>query len=129
MMVAASLSLLLAASAPTSVTFEQTTVAHVGDQAAGPGVVARVFYAGKRMRLEPVNAPAGTALVLRLDEGKAWRLDPSRRQAVALDLQRMRDESQMDVNMAGQLMGVVEGGVRTESLAEARLIDGHRCQG
>jgi hypothetical protein len=123
------LGVLAAGAARTSVTFEQTTVAPAGGQPAGPGVTARVYYAGARMRLEPVDAPAGTALLLRLDQGKAWRLDPSRRQAIELDLQRLRDESQMDVSMAGQLMGLVDGGVHTEPFGQPKLINGYRCQG
>ena len=96
--------------APTPpVYFEQTTVARSPARPRGPGVTARVWYAGARMRLEPGHAPAGTALVLRLDEGRAWRLDPARKQAIALDLDRLRDQSQMDVSMAGQLMGVGDG--------------------
>lgn len=129
MSVAAVLSLLVAAGPPpASVYFEQTTVAQVAGQAGGPGVTARVWYAGSRMRLEPGNAPAGTALLLRLDEGKAWRLDPARKRAISLDLARLRDQSQMDVSMAGQLMGASDGGVRTEALP-AKVIGGHRCKG
>jgi hypothetical protein len=129
MSVAAVLSMLLSAGpAPASVYFEQTTVAQVAGKPGGPGVTARVWYAGSRMRLEPGNAPAGTALLLRLDEGTAWRLDPARKLAIALDLSRLRDQSQMDVSMAGQLMGVAEGGVRTEALP-VKVVGGHRCKG
>lgn len=129
MIVAAAVSLLLATGpAPSSVYFEQTTVASAGGRTAGPGVTARVWYAGSRMRLEPGNAPAGTAVVLRLDEGKAWRLEPAKKQAIALDLVRLRDQSQMDTSMAGQLMGLGEGAVRTEALP-VKVIRGHRCKG
>lgn len=128
MSLAAVLSVLLAAGpAPASVYFEQTTVASVAGQAAGTGVTARVWYAGSRMRLEPGNAPAGTALLLRLDQGRAWRLDPARKVAIALDLARLRDESQMDASMAGQLMGV-GGGLRTDALP-AKVVGGYKCDG
>jgi Domain of unknown function (DUF4412) len=128
MSLAAVLSLLLAAgSAPASVYFEQTTVALVGGKVAGPGVTARVWYAGKRMRLEPGQAPSGTALLLRLDEGRGWRLDPARKVAIALDVERLRDQSQMDASMAGQLMGV-GGGLRTQTLP-AKVVGGYRCSG
>lgn len=122
------LSLLLAAGpAPASVYFEQTTVALVAGKAAGHGVTARVWYAGTRMRLEPGNAPPGTALLLRLDQGRAWRLDPARKVATSLDLARLRDQSQMDMSMAGQLMGV-GGGVRTETLP-GKTVAGYACSG
>jgi hypothetical protein len=128
MSLAAVLSLLVAAGpAPASVYFEQTTVASVGGKAAGSGVTARIWYAGARMRLEPGLAPAGTALVLRLDEGRAWRLDPARKVAIALDLARLRDQSQMDASMAGQLMGV-GGGLKTEALP-AKVVGGYTCEG
>jgi hypothetical protein len=130
MSVAAVVTLMLAAGpAPSSVSFEQTTTAHAGGKPVGPGVTARVWYAGTRMRLEPGNAPAGTALLLRLDQGKAWRLEPAQKQAIELDLGRLRDQSQMDVSMAGQLMGLEGGGVRTEALPATKLIDGFRCKG
>lgn len=131
MSVAAVLSLLLAATpagAPASVSFDQTTVANKGGKPLGPGVTARVYYAGSRMRLEPGNAPAGTAVVLRLDQGKAWRLDPELKRAVELDLVRLRDQSQMDTSMAGQLMGLGDTPVRTATLP-VKLIRGFRCQG
>lgn len=129
MTVAAAVSLLLATGpAPASVSFEQTTVAYAGGKAAGPGVTARVFYAGSRMRLEPGNAPAGTALVLRLDLGQAWRLSPATKRATSLDLTRLRDQSQMDTSMAGQLMGLGDGAVRTEALP-VKVIRGYRCKG
>lgn len=130
MTLAVLLPLLLAAGpAASPVYFEQTTVVLAGGKATGPGVTARVWYSGERMRMEPGNAPVGTALVLRLDQGKAYRLDPGRKQAVAIDLARLREQSQTDASMAGQLMGVEAGGVRTEPLPQPRVISGYRCTG
>ena len=130
MILAVLLPLLLAAGpAPVPVYFEQTTVVLLGGKPSGPGVTARIWYSGARMRMEPGNAPVGTALVLRLDQGKAYRMDPARKRAVAIDLQRLRDQSQMDVAMAGQLMGVDAGGVKTEALPQPRVIGGYRCSG
>jgi hypothetical protein len=115
--------------APAPVYFEQTTVVMTKGKPNGPGATARIWYSGARMRMEPGNAPSGTALVLRLDEGKAYRLDPGRKRAVAIDLQRLRDRSQTDVAMAGQLMGVDTGDVKTEVLPAPRVIGGYRCVG
>lgn len=120
--------LLAAGAAPVPVYFEQTTVVIAAGKPSGPGVTARVWYAGERMRMEPGNAPLGTALVLRLDEGKAYRMDPGRKRAMAIDLARLRDQSQSDVEMAGRLMGV-GGGVKTEALPQARTIGGYTCKG
>jgi hypothetical protein len=129
MTLAVLLPLLLAAGpAASSVYFEQTTIVLAGGKPTGPGVTARVWYSGTRMRMEPGNAPVGTALLLRLDEEKAYRLDPAKKQATAIDLTRLRDQSQMDVAMAGQLMGA-DSAVKTEMLQESRLIGGYRCTG
>ena len=97
--------------------------------AEGPGVASRVWYAGKRMRLEAAEA-AAPALILRLDLGKAWRLDPDRKVATEIDADRLRSRSQMDASLAGDLMGGgEEGRVRTAPLADVRRIAGYECHG
>jgi Domain of unknown function (DUF4412) len=121
--------LLAVGSAPAPVYFEQTTVLMAKGKPTGPGVTARIWYSGERMRMEPGNAPPGTALVLRLDQGKAYRMDPARKRVIAIELARLRDQSQTDVAMAGQLMGVDAGGVKTEPLPQPRVISGYRCSG
>src|SRR5688500_19606119 len=76
---------LTAAAPPPDVFFEQTTVPLSAGRRAGPGVVSRVWASGRRLRMEAVGGGGG-ALILRLDEGRAWRLDAPRRTAVALDV-------------------------------------------
>jgi hypothetical protein len=116
------------ASAP-DVYFEQTTVVLVDGKPAGPGVVSRVWYAGRRMRLEPGHAAGGPALILRLDEAKAYRIDPDARRAGVLDLERLRARAQMDVSVAGDLMGAGEDArVRTAAVGGPRTIAGHSCR-
>src|SRR5687768_11934341 len=89
----------LLAAAPVAagpdVYFEQTTVVLEGGRPVGPGVVSRVWYAGRRMRLEPGDAPEGPALILRLDQGKAFRVDPTGRRVTVVDLERLRARAQM----------------------------------
>jgi hypothetical protein len=110
--------------------FEQTTVVFTDGRAAGPGVVSRVWYAGRRMRLEPGGVTEGPALILRLDEGKAYRLDPARKRAVVVDLERLRARAQMDLSLAGDLMGAGEDArVRTTALREGKTIAGYSCRG
>jgi hypothetical protein len=117
------------ASAP-DVYFEQTTVVLTEGKPSGPGVVSRVWYAGQRMRLEPGGAPGGPALILRIDQGKAYRIDPAGKRAVVVDLERLRARAQMDVSLAGDLMGAGEDArVRTAALRETRTIAGHPCRG
>jgi hypothetical protein len=125
------LALLLAVPAPApDLYFEQTTVLIDRGRPAGPGVVSRVWYAGRRMRLEPGGPEGGPALILRLDQGKAYRVDPAARRAVVVDLERLRARAQMDLSLAGDLMGTGEDArVRTTELPGARTIAGHACRG
>lgn len=118
------------AAAPADVYYEQSTVVRTDGMTEGPGVVSRVWYAGKRMRLEAADVPGGPALILRLDLGKAWRLDPERKLATEVDAARLRSRSQVDAALAGDLMGgSEEGRVRTAPLRNPRTIAGHACRG
>lgn len=128
-MVIASLLLGLAAAAGGDVYFEQTTVSTTRGVAPGPGVSSRVWYSGKKMRMEAGNERGGPAFVLRLDTGRAWRLDPATKTAVAIDVDRLRTQAQMDLAMAGDLMGAEEGAARTAPLRERKTIAGYPCRG
>lgn len=121
---------LLAAPATPHLYFEQTTIVYVKGEAVGPGVQTRTWHAGHRMRLEAADAPGGPALLLHLDEDRAWRLDPERQVAVALDGARLRARSQADAALAAGLMGGdEEGSVRSSPLEGSRTIAGHECRG
>ena len=110
--------------------FEQTTVVLEEGRPVGPGVVSRVWYAGRRMRLEPGDAPNGPALILRIDQGKAYRVDPAAKRVIVVDLERLRARAQMDLSLAGDLMGAGEDArVRTSALRGTRTIAGHVCRG
>jgi len=109
--------------------FEQTTLTSGGDESGGPGVRSRVWFAGHRMRLESGGVGQGTALILRLDEGKGYRLDPVERTAESLDLEALRAQSKTDAALAGELMGAGDpGSVRTSELP-GKTIAGYRCRG
>ena len=133
MSMTAAVLLLTAATAPAAGTndvyFEQTTVAYEGGRASGPGVVSRVWYAGRRMRMEAGGVDPAPALILRLDEKKAYRVDPGRKAVTVMDADRLRTRGQMDSAMAGELMGADNARVATTSLSGERTIAGHRCQG
>jgi hypothetical protein len=123
--------LLLGLAAPGGsgdVYFEQVTVARAPGTAPGPGVASRVWYSGKKMRMEAGGVARGPALVLRLDTGQAWRLDPEKKTAAAVDLDQLRAQAQMDLAMAGDLMGAEEGAARTTPL-RAKTIAGYPCKG
>ena len=130
-MLLAPLLLILAAAHPSGMSFEQTTRTVAADGSLGPGVLSRVFYSGRRIRLEVGGGSGGAAFVLRLDEGRAWRLDPERKQAVELDIDRVRAQAQMDASMAGDLMGFgAEAPTpRPAALRGTRTIAGHVCKG
>jgi hypothetical protein len=111
--------------------FEQTTVSMTGEGPAGPGVVSRVYYSGRRIRLEAGGTAQGPAFLLRLDEGRAFRLDPEARSVTELDIDRLRAQAQMDASMAGDLMGLGEDAPRPRpaALRGTRTIAGHVCRG
>jgi Domain of unknown function (DUF4412) len=121
--------LLAPAAGGADVYFEQTTVSTKQGAAVGPGVASRVWYSGKRMRMEPGGAAAGPAFVLRLDTGRAWRLNPATKTATVIDVERLRSQAQMDLAMAGDLMGAEEGAARTVPLRARRTIAGYPCRG
>ncbi|HET7291379.1 MAG TPA: DUF4412 domain-containing protein [Vicinamibacteria bacterium] len=110
------------------VTFEQTTVVQAPGAPPGPGVKTRVRYSGQRMRLESGEGE-GPAFVLRLDDQRAFRLDPARRTALVLDVGRLRARAQGDVAMAGDLMGARDARPRTRPLAKPLDVAGYACQG
>jgi hypothetical protein len=110
--------------------FEQITQVSVNRRSAGPGVQARVWHAGRRMRMEAGLSGVGPALILRLDQGRAYRLDPEAKVAVQLDLQDLRDRARQDAATAGGLMGASEpGDARTVALSGTRTIAGYACRG
>jgi hypothetical protein len=130
MAIAAFLLLGLAAGAAAGdVYFEQTTVSTTSGTAPGPGVASRVWYSGKKMRMEAGHVARGPAFVLRLDTGQAWRMDPVKKTAVAIDLDLLRSQAQMDLAMAGDLMGAEEGAARTAPLRSGKTIAGYPCKG
>jgi hypothetical protein len=109
--------------------FEQVTQMTVDGEATGPGVHSRVWYAGRKVRLESGGAGRAPALILRLDRGLAWRIDPEGRTAERLDLEQMRAQSRSDSALAGELMGAGEpDAVRSQSLP-GKTVAGYPCRG
>jgi hypothetical protein len=118
-----------AANPSADVYFEQTTVAYADGRPSGPGVVSRVWYGGQRMRMEAGGVTPAPALILRLDQGKAYRVDPAQRRVVVMDADRLRTRGQMDSAMAGELMGAENARVVTTALPGERTVAGYRCRG
>jgi hypothetical protein len=109
--------------------FEQTTVVVPQGGVAGAGVRSRVWHSARRMRLEAGDAPGGPALVLRLDEGRALRLDPESKVAFEIDPAGLRARSHQDASVVASLMGGGEDAMRTTALEGERSIAGHACHG
>jgi hypothetical protein len=128
-MPSAALLLALALAGPAGIYYEQTTRTTSEGENPGPAVRTRVYSLGRRMRLESAESPAGTALVLRLDEGRAFRLDPARKTATLVDVDRLRAQSQLDLAVAGEAFGSGEEEVRTTPLAGSRTVAGRTCRG
>ena len=119
-----------AAPAKADVYFEQRTVPYAEGKPAGDGVVSRVWYGGKRMRMEAGGVADGPALILRLDEGKAYRIDPGAKRAYVMSAERLRSRSHLDAAMAADLMGTTaDTSVRTVELPGERTIAGYRTRG
>jgi Domain of unknown function (DUF4412) len=112
--------------AAADVYFVQRTVATTDGRGGGAGVVSRVWYAGRKMRMEAGDVSPSPALVLRLDTKRAWRLHPKDRVAVAIDLSRLRARSIMDLSMAGELMGGPSA--TSVALPERHTMAGHSCR-
>ena len=108
--------------------FEQTTVVVPQGATPGAGVRSRVWHSAGRMRLEAGDAPGGPALVLRLDEGRALRLDPETKVAFEIDPAGLRARSHQDASVVASLMGG-EDTLRTTVLDARRTIAGHACRG
>ena len=121
---------LAAVPASTDVYFEQTTVPWADGKPAGPGVASRVWHGGARLRMEAGGVSPSPALILRLDEGKAYRVEPSLRRVSVMSAERLRVRSQMDAAMAAELMGTdVDARARTTALPGQRTIAGYPCRG
>jgi len=126
--VAASVGVVPADTKPAGLYFEQTTVIVPASGVPGSGVKSRVWHAARRMRLEAGDAPGGPALVLRLDEGRALRLDPEAKVAFEIDPSSLKARSHQDAAVAASLLGA-EDALRATALAGSRSIAGHACRG
>jgi hypothetical protein len=119
-----------AAAPPAEVYFEQKTVPYAEGKPAGQGVVSRVWYGGRKMRMEAGGVASGPALILRLDEDKAYRIDPAAKRAYVMSAERLRSRSHLDVAMAADLMGATaDTSVRTTELPGERVIAGYKTRG
>lgn len=123
------LAFVIALSQPNEIYFEQKTVTLTDGQPAGPVLLSRVWFAGKRMRLEAGSVPGTPTLILRFDTGAAYRLTPGERRAVFMPLEELRADSQRDLSTAGDFLGGSANSVQTEPLEGSKVIAGRSCRG
>jgi hypothetical protein len=79
--------------------------------------------------MEAGGVEGAPALILRLDQGKAYRVDPAQKRVVVMGADRLRTRGQMDSAMAGELMGADNARVATTELPGERTVAGHKCRG
>ncbi len=81
------------------------------------------------MRLEQRSAGergGTTVLIVRLDQERAFRLDPARRVAQEIDLAAERARSQLELAVVGDRLAA---GARVARIRRTRQIAGYVCQG
>lgn len=122
-MLSSLLALALAAPLP-QMSYEQTVKVTRDGRPAGSSS-ARVYWSGRRVRMERGD----DALVLQLDTGQAFRLVPSQKVAVQLDVERLRSRAQLDLATASEALDAGENAnVRSAPSGPARSVAGFSCQ-
>jgi hypothetical protein len=118
------------AAAPPSgdLTFEQTATTTV-DGKAGPAVRSRVYWSGRKVRLESGDAFEPLVMLIDLEHDRAYRLDAASRTAVRLDVDSLRARAHMGFAMAGDSIGAGEDSLRGQTLPGTRAIAGYKCTG
>jgi hypothetical protein len=122
---------LAAAAAPPSrdVSFEQKVTTTV-DGHVGRPVTSRVYWSGRRIRLESGDPFDPLVLLVDLGRNRAYRLQGSARQALVVDLDRLRSQAHLEFSTAGDHMEAdVEDSFRTQALSGRRVIAGYTCEG
>ena len=76
--------------------YYEQSVRMTKDQKLTTSVSSRVYWSGRRMRLETGDA----IVLLQLDQGRAFRLLPAEKLAVELDTEALRARSQEDLASA-----------------------------
>lgn len=112
--------------APPVQAYYEQTVRMTRDGETSQSTSVKVYWAGRRMRMETDDA----IFVLQLDTGQAFRLVPAEKLAVQLDTDRLRARSQIDLSTASDAMDAGEdANVRDSPLAEIKTIAGYKCVG
>ncbi len=114
--------------AASHVSFDQETETLVDGRPTGSLVHSRAFIADRRMRVERADSKAepSPTLIVRLDQGRAWRIDPAGRVAWEVDLAREQTRSQVEMGVVGDLIGER---LQAAPLPRSRRIAGYDCRG
>src|SRR5688500_4199365 len=87
-----------------AVYFEQTATATV-DGRSGPEQRSRVYWQGKKIRLESGDTFDPLVLLLDLERDRGIRLDAPSKTAIVIDMDALRSESTLNFSLAGDVMG------------------------
>ena len=122
-MLTAVLSLALAAPGP-QMYYEQSVRITRGGQPAG-STTSKVYWSGRRIRMESGDS----VLLLQLDTGQAFRLVPSQKLTVELDVERLRARAQLDLATAADALEAgQDSNVRSALSGPTRSVAGYVCQ-
>jgi hypothetical protein len=109
-----------------AVYFEQTATTTV-DGKAGGAQRSRVYWQGKKIRLESGDTFDPLVLLLDLERDRGIRLDAPSKTAIVIDMEALRSESTLNFSMAGDVMGATD--LRSSPLPGRREVAGYTCQG
>jgi hypothetical protein len=109
--------------------FEQTVVSTLNGRAGRSPGTARVWRSEGKLRIEQGKIDGGHVLILRLDLGVAYGLDPSRKIVHPIDLEWLRARSQMDLAAAADMLGGSDAEARLAPLEGSKTIAGYECNG
>jgi len=120
---------LVAGAATSDLYFEQTVVSTLNGHAGRSPGTARVWRSEGKLRIEQGEIDQGHVLILRLDLGVAYGLDPSRKIFHLINLEWLRARSQMDLAAAGDMLGGSDADARLAPLEGSKTIAGYECNG
>jgi len=117
---------LLAAPPKTVQVYYEQSVRMTKDQKLTTSVSSRVYWSGRRMRLETGDA----IVLLQLDQGRAFRLLSAEKVAVELNTEGLRARAQEDLASASLAIDAGEdSNLRAVPLRTPKTIAGYACAG
>lgn len=127
-LLAALLSAAVAVPPPADIFFEQTSSTTV-DGKPGPVATSRVYWSGRKVRLESGDAFEPLILIIDFEQDRAYRLDPAAKTALRLDADALRTRAHLGFALAGDRLASSTDAFRRQKLQGRRTIAGRACIG